>query len=128
MTPDHARQPGQCALVADGTTDRLPGFAGRRNNISTVRLLGLSLRPRADRTTRPLRRKRYVIVLGAILLSVQRASASDMTGALVLVPIAGGVIGLAIGAAICALVCSMRTGRRMIWFSLPIYGVAGVAV
>jgi hypothetical protein len=51
-----------------------------------------------------------------------------MTGALVLVPIAGGVIGLAIGAAICALVCSMRTGRRMIWFSLPIYGVAGVAV
>jgi hypothetical protein len=72
--------------------------------------------------------KRHLIVLGAILLSVQRVSASDMTGALVLVPIAGGVIGLAIGAVICAMVCSRRSGRRRIWFSLPILGVAGVVL
>jgi hypothetical protein len=72
--------------------------------------------------------KRYTIILGAILLSVQGASASDMTGALVLIPIAGGVVGLVIGAVICIVVCSRRRGRRAVWFSLPIYGVAGFVV
>jgi hypothetical protein len=69
--------------------------------------------------------KRYAIILGAILLSVQKVSASDMTGALVLIPIAGGLAGLVIGTVICFVVCAMKQGRRGVWFSLPLYGVAG---
>ena len=72
--------------------------------------------------------KRYVIAVGAILLGVQRASASDMTGALILISITGGVVGLVIGAVICAVVCSRRRGTSAIWFSLPIFGVAGFAL
>jgi hypothetical protein len=69
--------------------------------------------------------KRCALILGAIVLSVLSASASDTTGALVLLPIAGGVVGLVIGAIICAIVCSRKSGRRAIWLSLPIFGMAG---
>ncbi len=69
--------------------------------------------------------KRFIMVLGAIFLGIQRTSASDTTGALVLIPIAGGVVGLVIGAAVCTAICWGARQRRKIWFSLPLFGAAG---
>src|SRR5262245_22074787 len=73
--------------------------------------LSISVFERAVRPRSTVCMRRSAIILGAILLSVQGASASDTTGALVLIPIVGGVIGLVIGAVICIVVCSRRQGQ-----------------
>ena len=72
--------------------------------------------------------KRYALILAAILLCAQTASASDTTGALVLIPIAGGLAGLAVGAVVCFVVNATNRGKRAIWLSLPLFGVAGVVL
>lgn len=49
-----------------------------------------------------------------------------MTGALVMVPVAGSLAGLVLGVIVCTVVCVRSRWKRAIWFSLPVYGVAGM--
>ena len=71
--------------------------------------------------------KRLISLFGILLLGPQTAFASDTTGALVIIPIGGSVLGLIIGAVICLKL--RRKGRKAsVWLMLPAGVAAGIVL
>ena len=71
--------------------------------------------------------KRLISLFGILLLGPQTAFASDTTGALVIIPIGGSVLGLIIGTVICLKL--RRKGRKAsVWLLIPAGIVAGIVL
>jgi len=74
-----------------------------------------------------MRMKWLISLLGILLLGPQTAFASDTTGALVIIPIGGSVIGLVMGAVIWLKL--RRQGRKAsVWLMLPAGVAAGIVL
>jgi hypothetical protein len=72
--------------------------------------------------------KRFTYSVTSLLLSVEAVSASDTTGALILVPVGGAMVGLALATAFCVLFSSREGRRRYVWFTLPLFAMVGFMI